>query len=458
MSVTGKVFLAFGLGVLGISQASASGFQIIEQSVSGMGRAFAGSEAVSDDASTIFFNPGGLGFLEHQEQLLVAFHGMTYGAEFRNEGSSLNPLLAGAGASLPGGDNAEAGGSVWIPNFYYAKKINENWMAGIGVNAPFGLTTDYPDNWIGRYHATESTVKTININPTLNYKVNSSLSIGFGINVQYIEAILANRLDSAAICLSAADAATCGAVDASLVQAGNAAIDSYVEMSGDNIATGYNMGVVYQPDADLKIGFSYRSSISHKLKGNADFELSAPLQTFLTIAASPLFQDTSASAGVDLPEIVSLGLAWKVRSDLELMGGVQWTCWDKFKELVIDFDNLQPDSVTPENWTNTYRVSLGFDFQANPNVELRAGIAYDDSPVDSVVNRTARIPDSSRRWYTIGMGYRLTDQMQLDLAYARLVPSASVINNQDISFGHMLSGHYEGGVDILSAQMVWNLE
>ncbi|PVE26506.1 long-chain fatty acid transporter, partial [Enterococcus faecalis] len=71
---------------------------------------------------------------------------------------------------------------------YYSHRINDRLWAGIGVGVPFGLMTEYSDDWIGRFHSTKFDIKTININPSIAFKVNDMLSLGFGVSVQRFEA------------------------------------------------------------------------------------------------------------------------------------------------------------------------------------------------------------------------------------------------------------------------------
>ena len=181
------------------SMSYAAGFAIIEQSVTGLGRAFAGSAAVADDASTIFFNPAGLSYLSHSE-FATGLNFIKPESDFSNEGSTLPSTLGGT-AITGNGDN---GGKLGIvPNLYYAHRLNDRMVAGIGVSAPFGLVTEYDDNWVGRYHAVKSDLKTVNINPSFAFQTTEKLSLGFGINLQYADLELTQAVDFGAVCAAA---------------------------------------------------------------------------------------------------------------------------------------------------------------------------------------------------------------------------------------------------------------
>jgi long-chain fatty acid transport protein len=159
--------------------AQGAGFALIEQNASGLGNAYAGQAAVAEDASTIFFNPAGLTYVEGR-QVVAAGHLIMPSAEFSDAGSTLAIR----------GDGGDAGVTAFVPNFYYAMDVTPDLKFGLGVNAPFGLTTEYDDTWAGQVQAIKSDLKTVNVNPALGWRVNDRLSLGFGLNWQYIEAEL----------------------------------------------------------------------------------------------------------------------------------------------------------------------------------------------------------------------------------------------------------------------------
>ncbi|MES1986902.1 MAG: outer membrane protein transport protein, partial [Pseudomonadota bacterium] len=174
--------------------AQAAGFALIEQSASGMGNAFAGGGAVAEDASTIFFNPAGMTYISGT-QIVGAIHLIKPSAEFNNNGS-----VAGAGAgpfpSRPlGGSGGDAGDLSFVPNFYYKRDLTDTVKFGLGVNAPFGLKTEYDKDWIGRFQAIKSELKTVNINPAIAFKLNDQLSIGAGLSAMWAQAELTSAVN-----------------------------------------------------------------------------------------------------------------------------------------------------------------------------------------------------------------------------------------------------------------------
>ena len=457
MLLNKRVFAVSLLAILTTSNVNASGFAIAENSASGMGSAFAGASAIAEDASTTYFNPAGLSKLKGS-QMIFAGHIISVSSPFTNNGSTLNPALGG-GTLL--GPNDDGSTTAFIPNFYYATELNDKWAFGLGITAPFGNASEYSDTWVGRYHGTESEVTTININPSASYKVDNKLSVGFGVSVQYIEATLANKLDSAAICfgppLSGLGGA-CGAAGLAATDIGDVAFDSGQSLTGDDWSFGWNFGLLYDLSNETRLGLAYRSNVKHTLKGDVDFTLNPNFQAALNLAGlgSSLFIDTGISAGIDLPETLSLSLHHMVDSKWTILADVTWTKWERFDELVIDFDNAQPSSTIPENWENSLRYSLGVTYQADAEWIYRAGLALDETPIPSAEDMTPRIPDSDRIWLSFGFGYKMSDSFGIDVGYSHLFFDDMNINNTDASFGHTLTGSYDVSVDLFSAQLNWN--
>ena len=444
-----KKSLLFTAIAFASSQSMASGFQLIEQSVSAMGSAYAGSESMASDATTVFFNPAGMSRLKGN-QLSAGIHLISTSADFSNDGSYKNPLLTG-NAVVPGsltGTDDDGGTLGVVPNFYLVSEINPDLHLGLGINAPFGLATDYDSDWIGRYHAIKSEVKTIDLNPALSYRVNDRLSVGFGISAQYLKAKLTNAVDFGTVCIGSFGAVPCGG--AGVVPL---ASDGKAEVEGDSWAFGYNLGLLYQFSEQTRLGLSYRSKISHDLDGDAEFRVPASFQGLLTFVGSSAFTATGASAEVDLPETAIISLFHQINPKWAVMGEIAWTRWSRFEELRIQFDNpAQPDSVQPENWDDSWRFSLGVNYAPNTKWTYRAGAAYDQTPVPSAKERTARIPGNSRTWLALGVGYNVSQNLSLDVGYAHLFVDNTEIDHA-ASTGHVLVGDYDNSVDIFSAQL-----
>lgn len=445
--------LALAIALAGLStQAGAAGFALIEQSASGLGNAFAAGAAATDDASVQFFNPAALTELSGT-QTSVALHYIMPKAELQSGATAEVRFPPPSNAVVPfsGPTSGDAGVDSFVPNFYYARDINAKTKFGLGISVPFGLTTEYDDDWIGRYHAIKSDLFTVNINPAIGYKVNEKLSLGAGLSAQYIEAELTSAVDTSSNCLGAEGAGlipvgTCTGLGLNVPA--DQSVDGKAEVTGDSWGYGFNLGLLYKFTEATRMGVAYRSSVSQDLKGDAKF--SGPLVTLG-------FQDSkeSASASVDLPASVSVSFVHSASNALEVMGDITWTQWSSFDELVVEDSSGGVISQTTENWDDTYRYALGLSYTSSSTMKWRAGVAYDQTPVPDAEHRTPRIPDNDRTWIALGLTWTANANSTFDFGYAHLfVPDAKIDNTTEADIKHNLNGTYESSVDILSAQ--WN--
>ena len=428
MKLKNSIQVAVVATLLGsFSHAHAAGFALIEQSGSGMGNAYAGAAAIAEDASTIFFNPAGMTYIEGT-QIVGALHLINPNADFNNKGSiagSLRPL---------GDEGPDAGDLAFVPNFYYKRDISENLKFGLGVFSPFGLKTEYDKNWMGRFQAVKSDMKTININPALAFKVNDQLSLGVGISAMWIQAELTSAVNFRHPILP--------------VSFG----EGYTKVKGDDWGFGFNLGAIYQITPDSRIGLAYRSKVNQHLDGDVKFKHPAGLPAPF-VAATP---NGDVTADVTLPESFSMSAFSKVNDSWDVMGDVTWTRWSRFKELAVYRDNGALLTSTPENWENTMRYSLGVNYHYSDKLKLRAGLAYDEEAINSQY-RTARIPGNDRKWLALGAGWQASANTKFDVGYAHLfISDAKIDDNQLTTAKGRLTGDYEGSVDILSLQLTHN--
>jgi long-chain fatty acid transport protein len=426
-----KVLGSLGLMVLG-GGAQAAGFALTEQNASGLGNAFAGQAAVASDASTVFFNPAGMTALAGR-QFAITASGIGPSAKFSNAASSAAPLQG------LGGNGGDAGGWALVPSLYYVMDIQPGVKFGLGINSPFGLKTEYDSDWMGRFFAVKSDLKAINVNPSLAFKINDSLSAGIGLNAQQVTAELTNKVNDSAIFYQA----TSGL----LVAPG---IESLATVKGDDWAWGYNFGLLLNVDPATRLGFNYRSRLKFKLKGDVQFTPPAGLtaqESGILSAATP---NGDVTAEITLPDSASLSLFRTLDSKWDLLADVTWTHWSLFKDLTVVRSNGTQLSTTPENWRDNWRYSVGLNYHQDAKVTWRFGVAYDQSPVDDA-HRTPRSPDESRTWLALGGQYRVSSQSVVDFGYAHLFVAGASIHQVSASAG-TLDGSYNNSVDIVSAQ------
>ncbi|WP_020558500.1 OmpP1/FadL family transporter [Thiofilum flexile] len=429
---------AFVLSTLSFT-VHAAGFALANQSGSGAGNAYAGGAAAAEDASVVWYNPAAMTELPAGTHASIAGHVVAPKAQFTNNGS-LNP--PGLGTKITG-DNDDGGKVGVVPNAYLVKGKGQKWRFGVGLNAPFGLGTKYDENWVGRYHALESDIQTINFNPSLAYKVNDRFSVGAGVSVQQMKVELQSAVDSRSLCLAARiTPSVCATLP-----------DGKVKVEGDNVRAGYNVGVLFKPSEKTRIGASYRSRMKQNLEGTAEFNVPPAL------SASPLLAGGDVTALADLPAHFSLSVAHKINQRLELLGDVTRTRWSSFKTLQVTRTSGSDVTNLPQNWKDVNRYSIGTNYQYNDRWKLKAGIAYDETPVPDAEHRSPRTPDGNRTWLSFGANYKPRKNFSVDMGYTHIFVKDTPINNKnniDATRAHTLIGSYDSSVDIISAQFNWS--
>lgn len=458
-STTGHAFVAGALYLAGVQTTQAGGFALIEQSLPGMGTAYASGAAHGEDNSSIFFNPATMSLFDGT-QATAGVHIVISQAEFNDKGSTRAPGLGGS--SLGTDDGGDAGTTGVVPHAAYSRQIDDDTWFGLTINVPFGLTTEYDDGWVGRYHALKSELMSVNINPMIARKINDRLTIGAGISAQYIDAELTQAVDFGSI-----DAALLGGAAGTL---GPGTADGEGSVEGDSWGWGFNLGLLYEFSERTRVGLQYRSEIDHEVEGDAEFggggqaAVSGAIQGLL---GERQFVDTDVKSDVTLPATASVSIYHELNDEWAIMGDYTWTGWNSLDELRFEFDSDQADSVTTFKWKNTSRVAIGTTYSpASSNWTYRAGIAFDESPIPSAEYRTPRLPGEDRLWFAIGAGYRHSDNLHFDFGYAYLdvddpeiKKTASLVPtpNED-AFRGSLNGDYDASVHILSAQLKYTYD
>lgn len=435
--------------IAGAATAEAAGFALKEQSATGLGNAFAGQSAGTDDIGAMFFNPATMTRLDGSH-VSAALSVIAPQVKVRDgSGSTVtgSPISGGNGGS----DVAE---DVMLPAVYALWDLDRTFdvgyklRLGLGLNVPFGLETDYNDGWVGRYHALHSKLTTLNVNPAIAFEPVDGLSLGAGLQLQYADARLTNAIDFGTI----------GALSG-VPFAVPAAQDGRARVTGDDWSYGFTLGAMAEPWTGTRFGVGYRSKVKHTLRGRASFRLDDAGVGAALAGATGAFTNTDARADLTTPESVNFGIDQVIDKHWSVNGEAQWTRWSQFKDLTVDFANpAQPDSVTNEDWNDSWFLALGVTYRPNESWALRAGYAYDQSPVPNRT-RTPRIPDNDRHWLALGASYRPLPNLLLAAGYTHIfVRDASIELSADDpgeTFRGNLSGNTEASIDIVSVQAQW---
>ncbi|WP_034850677.1 OmpP1/FadL family transporter [Inquilinus limosus] len=433
---------------LGAGSAQAAGFYIQEQSVTGLGRAFAGSAAAADDASTIYFNPAGMGFLKSGE-IMIGGSLLIPDSRLKDDGSTidypafrtplgiLNPPAAAISGDSKSGNPYDP---TLVPSGYVAVPVpnteNRLWF-GIGLGAPFGLESDYGGDWFGRYDATKTELQVFNFAPSVAYRVNDWLSIGGGIDISYAWAKLESKVPNPVAPIAPAFAD-----------------DGDLTIKGDSWAIGYNIGAIVQPMEGTRIGVHFRSGVDHMLDGRAKLDGI----DFPPLPGLPATADfaTGGRAKLNLPPILSFGIRQEVTPQIALLGGVTWYGWSSFKEIRVKRSDGGDDLVNEQRYQDTVGLSIGGEYYWNEDLTLRAGFQYDPTPTKAGF-RSSRTPDGDRYWLSAGLSYDVMENLSVDFAYTHIFIDARKMDaERDFYIGTPLETHVdydaknEGSVDIVA--------
>ena len=371
------------------SQLFASGFALNEQSVSGMGTGFAGRSSSADDASTVYGNPAGMSRLNGQQ--------ITGGVAAIDASTDIKDT-SGTARGTNKGDMVPF---IAVPFGFYTNKLNDQWSVGFGVYAPFGLVTDYERGYQGRGYGSKSEVKVMTFQPTVSYAFNDKVSIGFGPTINRISGVLES--------------------DKTLNP--NVA-DTNVKIKGDDTALGFNVGVLVQSTDTTRVGLTYHSKVNYKLEGHTT--ISGPAQTQAVLRNNRY----DASLKIETPESYDLSVTKDLTDAWKLYGGATWTRWSRLKEITVNNQGVTsaggiaaPSQLTsisePQNWHDTWAYAVGTSYQLTKQVVLRTGLSFDQSPTNNT-DRSPRIPTGDRTIFSMGLGYKVMDNMTVDLAYSYL--------------------------------------
>ncbi|WP_339906438.1 OmpP1/FadL family transporter [Pseudomonas guineae] len=383
------------------SHSFAGGFAINEQSVSSMGTAFAGRSSSAEDASTVFGNPAGMARIKREQ--------VSGGIALINAKTDIDD----ASGATRGSNDGDMVPFIGAPMGYYVKPLDDNWSFGLGLYVPFGLVTDYERNFQGRYHGDRSEVRVITLQPTLSYRFNEQLSVGFGPTI--------NRIDG------------------ELTSATPGTRDGKVTIQGNDTALGFNLGVLFEINEQSRIGMTYHSMVDYTLKGDTQIEGSG----FGPFSGSKF--DTTLA--LKTPESVDFSITHELNADWTLYAGSTWTRWSRLEEIrAVNKGVPAPlnarigNIVEPQNWHDTWSHAVGAAYKLNRQWTLRAGFAVDQSPTNNT-NRSPRIPTGDRKVFSLGTAWSPNDDVTIDLAYSYLMEDDTTIERSDYRSTYKNSAH-----------------
>ncbi|MGE3319958.1 MAG: OmpP1/FadL family transporter [Candidatus Berkiella sp.] len=413
------------------SQVYASGFALLENNVTNLGLAYSGTAALAEDASTNYFNSAALSRIE-KNQIVLGVNVIQGDFDFTASSSNVSLLPA---TPVPGSQTDDPGTVVAVPNFHIAARIDEDFVFGFSVTTPFGLKSEYDRDGIARYVATNSEVQTLNFSPSISYRPWRCISFGAGPDALWTKAKLEARIGT-----------------------GNAAGDGFQKNHAQGWGYGWHAGALYEWRDTTRVGLHYRSKINVHAEGPS--EILSPFA--VTPAGTMILQNVSAR--VVLPESWTLSGYHEFTDKIAATADVAWTNWSRFDKLALNFTpgvSSGLDTITNEQFVDTWRFALGGIYTLNQNWLFRVGLAYDQTPTQDQT-RTARIPDEDRTWVTVGAAYTLNKCWRFDFGYAHLFFRDATINESapnragepfTLASQARLAGSYDSSANIVGIQM-----
>lgn len=430
-ALTAAMLAAFGLP----QRAHAAAFQLPVTNAAGYGRAFAGGSLWQNDPSAAYNNPAAMAWLTGPVMqgtwigidISAQFHGSTTDAFGRD--------------TL--GDNPNAGHRLINEgSAFYAMPVSDRFSIGFGIEVPYGLLTKYSPQWRGSQFGTMTSLKSVGFSFSASYKVTDTFAIGAGVIAQRTRAQLNNGLDVG----STAEIALGLPFPASQDET------AQINVRVHNWSEGYFLGAEFKPTDNDSFGVSYHSRVGNRLKGSYAMYFpndgkpgdGSVISVRTLVQLIPLLNQVNAgnpslqlpplnpdggpaSAVLNLPAFVNLDYLHKFNDRFSLGASAVWTNWSKFKDLILVSDGVQMVTL-PQNYQNSWTLSVGGDYQLNDQWVLRGGLSWDQTPTTDAT-RDPRVPDNDRKIVSIGVGYKPTEHLTIDAAYSHQFLSDPRINN-----------------------------
>ncbi len=404
MPVLSLIIICFGL-LAAASPVLGAGFALQQQGVAAMGQ---GNAYVADasDPTAIFYNPAGISQLK-RPQVFVSTVFQYPDREY--DGGALG--------------TSETNHRIFKAlQAYFAAPINDRVAVGLGLFTPFGLGSQWPPTWQGRYITTSSEMKTWNVNPTISVKLMDNLSFAVGFDVMWSAVAMKKRTPTFF---------------------GDAELD----LTGDGHGYGYNLGLLYAPIPDLKLGVSYRSGIDVKHNGNLNFKI---LQPPIPLPAI----NRNGTAEISYPPMVTWGVSYSGVKPWTFLFDVNWTGWSSYDALTLKLNDRLFGSrnlTTPKDWKDAFAFRFGANYEIQPGMKLRAGYIYDMTPVPDATFEP-QLPDNNRHIFCVGAEYKYK-RLILGIAYNYILIEERTKNNviatNGVPAALQANGTYNGNVHSL---------
>ncbi|MFT7879289.1 MAG: outer membrane protein transport protein [Sulfurimonas sp.] len=363
-----KMVKGVALSAVAGSLVLAGGYKIPEQSINStaLGAAYV---AHTMGADTAYYNPANMSFMDEDKRFVEG--GVTLAHLPANEYRLVAPYSGESEVeNLP------------IPYLHYVSNATGKFRWGVSLTVPGGLTKRW-EAQPQKSFAEEFTLKIIELNPSLSYKVADNFSIGGGVRVIYSEGVVKSE--------------------------GTHPDYGYLmrDMEGDTVEFGYNLALAYRPTADINVAVTYRSKVDIQEEGTATLESDD----------GPYRGDSCVT--VPLPAALNLAISktWEEKFTLEF--NYERTYWSAYKNLNFNYGNptlTDPvligafDTPVPKDWKDTDTFRLGATVKMDNKITAMFGFAIDETPAP-LETLGFELPDSDAQIFSMGFRYQQSEQL-----------------------------------------------
>jgi long-chain fatty acid transport protein len=356
------------------------GYQVGLHSTRNIGMGLIGT-SLTYDASSIFYNPGGVSFVNSKWSI------------------SAGASLLMARATFQGKDEnyqAHLESKLNTPFYFYAAyKATDDLSIGVAVNTPYGNGLSWGDNWQGRFLIQNLKFSAITVQPTISYKFKNIVGIGIGLVWAYGSVNMNKALP----------------ID---YTAGEASLN----VKGSTIGFGFNAGLMVHPTKSLSLGVSYRSKITMDVQSaDATFTVPAALQSS--------FPNGKVETSLPLPANLDFGASYVIKEKFLIGINLCYVFWSAYDSLVFNFKTKTPAlnrSASPTLYENRLITRIGLQYTINPTITVRVGGYYDPSPVkDDYLN--PQTPSTNQIGLTAGFSVFPIKGFSIDGAFLYVMGS-----------------------------------
>jgi long-chain fatty acid transport protein len=354
----------------------AGALAVSEQSDDAVASGGAGMGARAADAATVYFNPAGMTEL-HRDMAESSLRYFALVVHFRPNA----PLVQG------GGSGGDAGDKLPLATYFISHPLPGDWAIGTSLTQPFGSGLIYDNGWAGRYYATKNVLKVYDFSVSAAHKLNDWLSIGGGPDIDYATvdygAAINNVLDRLP--------------------------DGRINIGINDVALGYNVGLLAKMGNATRIGVTYRSRVQMDLSGKADFEnVGRTLRSFGV-------SGTQVRSKLPLADSAIISIFRALSSDTAMVADAGWMNWSLVKVSRFVFDGGYV-STTPRNWVDTYHAGIALQHAFSDELRGSFGVSYDSSPIRTQ-DRLPDLPLDRQIRIGAGIGYALNSRLTIESSY-----------------------------------------